>query len=80
MIVYFVLIACGILIAFCFYMLFRNRVVFNYRNRVLDRDDLPIGESLIQYRQLPEYREMMWQIFRFDWSDYLTDNKKESIK
>lgn len=46
------------------YLLWRNRLVYNYLIAVLDRGDLET------YRRLPSYEKMLFQLWRFNWKNY----------
>ncbi len=61
----------GCVIAFCFFMLYRNYRVYQFRMEVLGDESRPIEQRLERYRKLPEYNAMLFQLARFDWSDYL---------
>ena len=51
--------------AWCVFMLIRNAHVCKYRIWV--NDTMPLEH----YDRLPSYDRMYWQLFRWDWSDYL---------
>jgi len=52
-------------VAFNAFMLYRNEHVYKYRLWV--NDTMPFE----YYDRLPSYGTMHWQLFRWDWDDYL---------
>ncbi len=67
----FILSCCcqGLLV--CFWMLFRNQKVYEFRKWVIEN-------KFCFYDKLPSYDSMLCDdIFKFDWTEYLpNDNKK----
>lgn len=59
------------IILFCMYMLYRNTKVYKFRIWVLKESHPDIKQRLANHTKLPDYNTMMWQLTRFDWSDYL---------
>lgn len=55
-----------LVILFCFYMLYRNEVVFNYRMSIVD-SNLDCDEWRRRLDSIPDYGEMIWQLFTFNW-------------
>ncbi len=56
------------------YMLIRNELVFRYRTRILDDASGNLADCRCRYHNLPSYRRMFWQLFRFNWDDYLDED------
>lgn len=64
------LLVTALVVAANGYMLYRNYVVCQYRLRVLDASSFD-GERFQPFDRLPSYQAMFWDLWRFDWSDYL---------
>ncbi len=59
----------------CFYMFWRNNFVYNYRMRVLHDKNFSVGDCLARFHRLPSYDKMMWQVWKFNYSEFLEEKK-----
>lgn len=57
----------------CAYMLVRNEYIYHYRMRILHDKKMTVEDCLKQFGKLPTYDVMMWQLYKWDWSEYLGD-------
>jgi hypothetical protein len=69
------LITCVLFLfgSFACYMLVRNEVVHRFKVAVLDDDTRTVRECLERHVKLPPYETMLFQLTRFDWSDYMDE-------
>ncbi len=68
-----------LLIEFSMFMLIRNNCVARYRKWVLYESSSSVSECLRLYYRLPSYDHMMWQLWRFNWDDYLEESHNPSV-
>lgn len=55
-----------------FYMLIRNEHVYSYRLKVIRNDDISKKNPKDwNIEKLPTYNEMLFQVFKFNWDEYL---------
>jgi len=69
------LMICAVIgLLFCVYMGKRNDIVCRYRLHVLHHssDDIQIRSD--NYKKLPSYNKMFWQLFAFNWDKYWKDD------
>lgn len=66
-----IILSCVLVSLFCMYMLVRNSHVHKVRMAVLKDPSRSTEEILKRESALPSYDRMLWQIFRWNWDDYL---------
>ena len=64
-------------IVFVGYILFRNQLVYNYLMWVLEDETYETEERVKRFRRLPTYHTMLFQLTKFDWSEYLPDPEEK---
>ena len=57
----------------------RSMMVGAYRNRILTDKKYTSEERWKRLRKLPSMERMIFQLFRFDWEDYLSKETNENI-
>ena len=70
---------CGLTMIGCFYMLYRNELVYRVGIKALDCDKHSI-ESLKtanrRYNALPSYNRMLWMLFTFKYASFVSKKGK----
>ena len=64
-------------ICFFFYMCIRNNRVYSVRMKTLNDERFSWEERKQRYNNLPDYESMEWQLFRWNWDDYLEKPRQE---
>lgn len=66
-----ILAAAGLVISFLVLLFIRNEYVYHYRTKILFNRNFTVEENLNRFRRLPTYEAMLFNIFRWNWCEYM---------